>query len=195
MDVVRAGLLEGLGAARLGGSAAGYARDEVMAIGDNLNDLQMLEFAGTPVVMGNALAELKTRGWAVTATNDEAGVARAIETFVLRRGVIDGSCIRHDGHEAWRLRGSPKSEGARRTAARRRRSSGRVADGPRHEPKKKIDRRRPGSEARALIWARRGRLALGLALMLVNRLVRARPAGDLEVPDRRRDRQGSARSC
>ena len=32
--------------------------------------------------MGNALEELKARGWAVTATNDEAGVARAIETFV-----------------------------------------------------------------------------------------------------------------
>jgi hydroxymethylpyrimidine pyrophosphatase-like HAD family hydrolase len=33
--------------------------------------------------MGNALDELKTRGWPVTATNDEAGVARAIETFIL----------------------------------------------------------------------------------------------------------------
>ena len=53
-----------------------------MAIGDNLNDLEMLEFAGCPVVMGNGLDELKTRGWPVTATNDEAGVARAIETFV-----------------------------------------------------------------------------------------------------------------
>jgi hydroxymethylpyrimidine pyrophosphatase-like HAD family hydrolase len=53
-----------------------------MAMGDNLNDLEMLEFAGTPVLMGNALAELKARGWAVTATNDDDGVARAIETFV-----------------------------------------------------------------------------------------------------------------
>ena len=56
-----------------------------MAVGDNLNDLPMLEFAGTPVLMGNALDELKTRGWAVTSTNDEAGVARAIETFVLEK--------------------------------------------------------------------------------------------------------------
>jgi hydroxymethylpyrimidine pyrophosphatase-like HAD family hydrolase len=53
-----------------------------MAVGDNLNDLQMLEFAGTPVLMGNALDELKARGWAVTASNDEDGVARAIETFI-----------------------------------------------------------------------------------------------------------------
>jgi hydroxymethylpyrimidine pyrophosphatase-like HAD family hydrolase len=33
--------------------------------------------------MGNALAELKARGWAVTASNDEAGVARAIERYIL----------------------------------------------------------------------------------------------------------------
>ena len=58
--------------------------EEVMAMGDNLNDLQMLEFAGTPVLMGNALPELKDRGWTVTGTNDEAGVARAIETFVFK---------------------------------------------------------------------------------------------------------------
>ena len=52
-------------------------------MGDNLNDLQMLEFAGTPVLMGNALPELKTRGWAVSGRNDEAGVAQAIHRFVL----------------------------------------------------------------------------------------------------------------
>ena len=62
----------------------GYARDEVMAIGDNHNDLDMLEAAGLPVVMGNAVPELLARGWAVTAANDEAGVADAIERFVLR---------------------------------------------------------------------------------------------------------------
>jgi Cof subfamily protein (haloacid dehalogenase superfamily) len=61
----------------------GLSRDEVMAIGDNFNDLEMLEFAGRPVVMGNAVAELKTRGWHVTASQDDAGVADAIERFVL----------------------------------------------------------------------------------------------------------------
>jgi hypothetical protein len=55
-----------------------------MAVGDNLNDLEMLEFAGCPVVMGNGIQDLKARGWAQTATNDEAGVARAVETFILR---------------------------------------------------------------------------------------------------------------
>jgi hydroxymethylpyrimidine pyrophosphatase-like HAD family hydrolase len=53
-----------------------------MAVGDNMNDLEMLEYAGCPVVMGNGLEVLKRRGWPVTASNDEAGVARAIETFV-----------------------------------------------------------------------------------------------------------------
>ena len=60
----------------------GLSRDEVMAIGDNFNDLEMLEFAGTPVVMGNSVEELKGRGWHVTGHQNEAGVAQAIEKFV-----------------------------------------------------------------------------------------------------------------
>lgn len=62
----------------------GYARDEVMAIGDNLNDLDMLEAAGLPVVMGNAVPALRERGWHVTSTHDDAGVAAAVRRFVLR---------------------------------------------------------------------------------------------------------------
>ena len=58
-------------------------RHEVMALGDNLNDLTMLEFAGLPVVMGNAPADLKRLGWAETLSNDDAGVAVAIETYAL----------------------------------------------------------------------------------------------------------------
>ena len=82
VDVVRAGCSKGM-ALREWSERRGFRREEVMAMGDNLNDLQMLEFAGTPVLMGNALPELKARGWAVTASNDDEGVARAIETFVL----------------------------------------------------------------------------------------------------------------
>jgi Cof subfamily protein (haloacid dehalogenase superfamily) len=62
----------------------GFAREEVMAIGDNHNDLEMLTFAGIPVVMGNSVPELKAYGWHETGTNDENGVARAIEHFALR---------------------------------------------------------------------------------------------------------------
>ncbi|HEX6975163.1 MAG TPA: HAD-IIB family hydrolase, partial [Vicinamibacterales bacterium] len=82
VDIVRAGCSKGA-ALREWARARGVPREHVMAVGDNLNDLPMLEFAGRPVLMGNALDELKSRGWAVTSSNDEAGVALAIETFVL----------------------------------------------------------------------------------------------------------------
>jgi hypothetical protein len=57
----------------------GYQREEVMALGDNHNDVEMLEFAGYPVIMGNACAELLSRGWAVTRSNDACGVAAAVD--------------------------------------------------------------------------------------------------------------------
>ena len=57
----------------------GIRREQVMAIGDNFNDLEMLAFAGVPFIMGNACEELKAQGWAVTLSNDENGVAAAIE--------------------------------------------------------------------------------------------------------------------
>jgi hypothetical protein len=81
VDVVRDGCSKG-SALRGWAQQRGLDRSNVMAIGDNLNDLQMLEFAGTPVVMGNALPELKAQGWPITGRNDEAGVAQAIARFV-----------------------------------------------------------------------------------------------------------------
>jgi Cof subfamily protein (haloacid dehalogenase superfamily) len=56
----------------------GISREQVMAIGDNHNDLEMLEFAGVAVVMGNASNELKQNGWIVTGSNEESGVAQAV---------------------------------------------------------------------------------------------------------------------
>jgi Cof subfamily protein (haloacid dehalogenase superfamily) len=82
VDVVTAGCSKG-SALREWSERRGLAPSEVMAVGDNLNDLQMLEFAGTPVLMGNALPELKARGWAVSGRNDDAGVAQAIDRYVL----------------------------------------------------------------------------------------------------------------
>jgi len=63
----------------------GLTRDEVMAVGDNFNDIEMLEFAGTPVVMGNAVPDLKLRGWHITAHQDEDGLAEAISLLALGR--------------------------------------------------------------------------------------------------------------
>jgi Cof subfamily protein (haloacid dehalogenase superfamily) len=57
----------------------GIPREQVMAIGDNYNDVEMLAFAGRPFIMGNAPVELRSRGWTVTLSNDQNGVATAIE--------------------------------------------------------------------------------------------------------------------
>jgi hydroxymethylpyrimidine pyrophosphatase-like HAD family hydrolase len=55
-----------------------------MAIGDNHNDLTMLRLAGRGVVMANAEDELKALGFALTASNDEDGVAEAVERYILQ---------------------------------------------------------------------------------------------------------------
>ena len=82
LDVTAEGCSKGAAlahwAARRGVPPAG-----IMAVGDNLNDLDMLEMAGHPVVMGNAVAELKRCGWPLTAGHDEAGLAQAIRERVL----------------------------------------------------------------------------------------------------------------
>jgi Cof subfamily protein (haloacid dehalogenase superfamily) len=54
-------------------------REQVMAVGDNYNDIEMLAFAGHPFIMGNASEELRSRGWKLTRSNAESGVAAAIE--------------------------------------------------------------------------------------------------------------------
>jgi Cof subfamily protein (haloacid dehalogenase superfamily) len=62
----------------------GWTAFEVAAIGDNLNDVEMLDFAGTAYVMGNATDALKSRGYRLTATNDEGGLAIAISECLRR---------------------------------------------------------------------------------------------------------------
>ncbi len=56
----------------------GIPRQQIMAIGDNYNDVEMLHYAGVPVIMGNACKELKQNGWVVTLGNDHSGVAHAV---------------------------------------------------------------------------------------------------------------------
>ncbi|MDY5213289.1 Cof-type HAD-IIB family hydrolase [Intestinibacter sp.] len=60
----------------------GIQREEVIAFGDNYNDLDMLKFAGMGVVMGNADDAVKKQGDYVTSTNIENGVAKAIYKFL-----------------------------------------------------------------------------------------------------------------
>ncbi len=83
LDVLHPEASKGAGLAAVAAEAA-LGREEVMAVGDNFNDLEMLEWAGTGVLMGNADPALGERGrFHATATNDEDGVAAAIERFVL----------------------------------------------------------------------------------------------------------------
>lgn len=58
-------------------------REEVMCIGDNENDLSMIKYAGLGVAMGNAEESVKKVAQFVTDTNNEDGVAKAIEKFIL----------------------------------------------------------------------------------------------------------------
>ena len=109
IDVLNAGCSKGHALERWA-AHRGYRREEVMAIGDNHNDVEMLEFAGHPVIMGNACEELRGRGWRVTRGNDACGVAAAVEEVVsgqwpvgrwsvrLAQGECDG--LGHFGSEA-----------------------------------------------------------------------------------------------
>lgn len=82
VDVLAPGVSKGVSLAEWA-EQRGYPRAAVMAIGDNLNDREMLEFAGLPVVMGNSVPELQELGWHVTLTNDQSGVAAAIQKYAL----------------------------------------------------------------------------------------------------------------
>ena len=77
VDVNGAGCSKGTTLARWV-TLQGMTAAEVMAIGDNLNDVEMLDFAGTAYVMGNATGALTSRGYRATGTNDEGGLAMAI---------------------------------------------------------------------------------------------------------------------
>ena len=81
IDVLNAGCSKGHALERWA-LHRGLGREQVMAIGDNHNDVEMLEFAGHPVIMGNACEELRGRGWNVTLANDRCGVAAAIAEVV-----------------------------------------------------------------------------------------------------------------
>jgi Cof subfamily protein (haloacid dehalogenase superfamily) len=82
VDVNAAGTTKGSALARLA-ARYGIAREDVMAIGDNYNDVDMLQWAGVGVLMGNAAPELRRLGLRITPGNDECGVARAVFRWIL----------------------------------------------------------------------------------------------------------------
>ena len=90
IDVLNAGCSKGHALERWA-LHRGYRRDEVMAVGDNHNDVEMLEFAGYPVIMGNACEELRSRGWKVTLGNDACGLAAAVDLALGEASAVVGS--------------------------------------------------------------------------------------------------------
>jgi len=92
IDVLNAGCSKGHALERWA-AHRGYRREEVMAIGDNHNDVEMLEFAGHPVIMGNACEELRSRGWTVTLGNDACGIAAAVDLALGDVAAVAGSLV------------------------------------------------------------------------------------------------------
>ena len=63
----------------------GIKREEVIAIGDSYNDLEMVEYAGLGVMVANARAPLKAKADYITSASNGDGVVEVIEKFILRR--------------------------------------------------------------------------------------------------------------
>jgi hypothetical protein len=84
VDVIHPDVSKGTGLAAVA-AEHNLTPAEVMAVGDNHNDVEMLEFAGTRVAVANAEPRvLELAGIEITESNDEDGVAAAIEKFILQ---------------------------------------------------------------------------------------------------------------
>ena len=81
LDVMNRGCSKG-SALAFWSAHQGIPSQDVMAIGDNHNDLEMLEFAGCGVLMENCSADLNDGRWRRTFSNDQHGVAEAIRRYV-----------------------------------------------------------------------------------------------------------------
>ncbi|ATO56390.1 hydrolase [Loigolactobacillus coryniformis subsp. coryniformis] len=82
LEVTRKNVNKGNALAKLA-EQLGLTAANVMAIGDQGNDLSMIEYAGTGVAMGNAIDSIKTAAQHITTDNDHDGVAQAIEKLAL----------------------------------------------------------------------------------------------------------------
>ena len=82
IEVNALGVNKGIGLLKLG-ELLGIKREEIMACGDGMNDLEMIREAGLGVAMANAVQEVKDAADFVTDSNEKDGVAKAIEMFAL----------------------------------------------------------------------------------------------------------------
>lgn len=82
LEVMNKGVTKG-NAVRILAQMYGINREEIIAIGDNENDISMIEYAGLGIAMGNAEESLKRVADHITGDYQEDGVAEAIERFLL----------------------------------------------------------------------------------------------------------------
>ncbi len=66
----------------------GIQREDILAMGDNYNDIEMFKYAGFSVAMENSEEHVKSYANYITATNDDEGVAQAIEELILGKGRV-----------------------------------------------------------------------------------------------------------
>lgn len=81
IDIIHGDISKAKGLAILA-EKLGIKRDEIIAIGDNINDIPMLKFAGLGVAMGNAPDRVKKESDTVTLSNDKDGVAKFLESII-----------------------------------------------------------------------------------------------------------------
>lgn len=81
LEVVPQGVDKALSLSRLLGHL-GYTPEQMMVCGDGMNDLSMIEYAGLGVAMNNAEEKVKNASSYITLSNDEDGVAHAVERFI-----------------------------------------------------------------------------------------------------------------
>jgi hydroxymethylpyrimidine pyrophosphatase-like HAD family hydrolase len=92
IEAVPSGVSKGRSVARLA-EHIGISREETIAVGDNENDLTMVEWAGLGVAMGNATPQVKSAADWVAPSVAEDGVAEIVEQFILREAAFDDAQI------------------------------------------------------------------------------------------------------
>jgi hypothetical protein len=96
LDILPPGCSKGTALRRLA-EQRGLVREEIMAIGDNWNDLEMLEAAGRAIVVANGAPDLvelaRHRGWQIAPPNDQDGVAQVVEALLPASSAVNSTSV------------------------------------------------------------------------------------------------------
>ena len=92
VDVLNEGVSKAKGIAHLAENL-GIKREEIITVGDNFNDIEMLQYAGLGVAMGNAANEVKEKADYVTASNEDDGLACFLEKLISLNADVENRCV------------------------------------------------------------------------------------------------------